>query len=94
MLGGRAIRAQPGFWGNVIVSANHSSSSNVDDRTIEFVACAALYCCNSMDGCPTYDACAPLRAGQLCGRCTDGYTEVSGGCCGVWDRARASFVRP
>lgn len=42
------------------------------DRTVKYIECPLKYCCQT---CATYNSCAALRTGRLCGECQLGFQE-------------------
>ena len=61
---GNQVKPKPNFWGNK------------DNGTIIFHKCPTEYCCSGRQSspCTTYNTCSGNRAGNLCGRCKEGYS--------------------
>lgn len=59
----QGIRAVANFWGFV------------SNNSVRFQHCPKGYCC-SANQCLSFDSCATLRQGRLCGNCQDGFSEA------------------
>ena len=60
----QGITSVANFWGYVY-----------QQQTLLFQHCPHGYCCGTRK-CPSYNSCATLRDGPLCGRCRSGYSEA------------------
>jgi hypothetical protein len=58
--------AAPGFW----------SRPQAGDPDLTFFKCPKNFCCQSVEGCASPDACSGHRQGALCGACMPGYTHA------------------
>ena len=60
------IKALPNYWGH-----QHGGG-----QLMSFLPCPPQYCCNGIDvPCDSFDACAPHRVGQMCGKCQKHFSE-------------------
>ena len=57
------IKSKANFWGEIYT------------QRLFMYLCTEGYCCQNLT-CDTYNQCANNRAGKLCGRCEDGYSEA------------------
>ena len=57
------IKSKANFWGEIY------------NQRLFMYLCPEGYCCQNLT-CDTYNQCANNRAGKLCGRCEDGYSEA------------------